>query len=219
MLKQEAMGFGDVTLMAAIGSFLGWQQALTIFFIAPLFGVVFALANWFLRRERELPYGPFLAIGTLFFLYAFKHLWPNLEATFGWGPFFVVMLFAGGAMFIPLLRLARLSVGCWASRTHPPLTACCGGPPTSCTTVPVNRSTASRDVGGPTARPNGPVRTPGGGSDTNPTGDRGTASHAAGPRVSHRVTASAPGVVRYNRGHDHDRRLRHGQPPQRAKGV
>ena len=108
VLKQEAMGFGDVTLMAAIGSFLGWQQALTIFFIAPLFGVVFALANWFLHRERELPYGPFLAIGTLFFLYAFKHLWPNLEATFGWGPFFVVMLFAGGAMFIPLLRLARV---------------------------------------------------------------------------------------------------------------
>ena len=94
--------------MAAIGSFLGWQQALTIFFIAPLVAVIFALANWFLHRERELPYGPFLAIGTLVFLYSFKHIWPNLEATFGWGPFFIVMLVAGGAMFIPLLSLARL---------------------------------------------------------------------------------------------------------------
>ena len=49
-----------------------------------------------------------LVIGTLFFLYSFKHIWPNLEATFGWGPFFIVMLVAGGAMFIPLLSLARL---------------------------------------------------------------------------------------------------------------
>tara|TARA_B100000029_G_scaffold198742_1_gene197065 strand:- start:247 stop:1581 length:1335 start_codon:yes stop_codon:yes gene_type:complete len=108
VLKQEAMGFGDVTLMAAIGSFIGWQAVLAVFFIAPLFAIVFALANWFLRRERELPYGPFLAMGTLFLLYAFKHIWPNLEATFGWGPFLVVLLSLGAASFVPLLMLTRL---------------------------------------------------------------------------------------------------------------
>ncbi len=109
VLKQEAMGFGDVTLMAAIGSFLGWQQALVIFFMAPLLGIVFALANWFLRRERELPYGPFLAMGALLYLCAFQFLWEDhLEATFGYGPFLVLLLVTGGLMFVPLLTLSRL---------------------------------------------------------------------------------------------------------------
>lgn len=108
-LKQEAMGFGDVTLMAAIGSFIGWQPVLVVFFIAPLFAVLFAVANWFLRRERELPYGPFLAIGTLFLLYAFKFLWfEHLEPTFGYGPFLLLLLAAGATMFVPLLLLARV---------------------------------------------------------------------------------------------------------------
>ena len=109
VLKQEAMGFGDVTLMAAIGSFIGWQPVLVVFFIAPLIAVLFALANWFLRQEREFPYGPFLAIGTLFFLYAFRFLWiEHLEPTFGYGPFLLLLLAAGATMFVPLLLLARV---------------------------------------------------------------------------------------------------------------
>ena len=109
VLKQEAMGFGDVTLMAAIGSFLGWQQVLGIFFVAPLFAIGFALANWFLRRERELPYGPFLAMGALFYLCSFRFLWiDHLEATFGYGPFLLLLLAVGALMFIPMLTLARL---------------------------------------------------------------------------------------------------------------
>ena len=109
VLKQEAMGFGDVTLMAAIGSFIGWQPVLVVFFIAPLIAVLFALANWFLRQEREFPYGPFLAIGTLFFLYAFRFLWiEHLEPTFGYGPFLLLLLAAGAVTFVPMLLLARL---------------------------------------------------------------------------------------------------------------
>ncbi|MBQ19023.1 MAG: hypothetical protein CMJ65_18100 [Planctomycetaceae bacterium] len=107
VLKQEAMGFGDVTLMAAIGSFIGWQPVLVVFFVAPLLAVVFGLAGWFLRRQRELPYGPFLAAGTLYLLCGWNHIWPRAESIFGWGPFFLVLLACGGIAFVPLLTLTR----------------------------------------------------------------------------------------------------------------
>ncbi len=35
-LRMEAMGFGDVTLMAMIGTYMGWQASLVVFFLAPL---------------------------------------------------------------------------------------------------------------------------------------------------------------------------------------
>ena len=41
--RREAMGFGDVTLMAMIGAFLGWQAAVLTFFLAPFFGLAHAL--------------------------------------------------------------------------------------------------------------------------------------------------------------------------------
>ena len=42
-LRREAMGFGDVTLMAMIGAFLGWQAAVLTFFLGPFFGLAHAL--------------------------------------------------------------------------------------------------------------------------------------------------------------------------------
>ena len=43
VLGMEALGFGDVTLMAMIGAFLGWQAAVLTFFLAPFFGLAHAL--------------------------------------------------------------------------------------------------------------------------------------------------------------------------------
>ena len=64
-LGREAMGFGDVTLMAMIGAFLGWQTCLIVFFLAPLAGIVLGIVQLILRRGSEIPYGPFLCLGAL----------------------------------------------------------------------------------------------------------------------------------------------------------
>ncbi|MFG0257391.1 MAG: A24 family peptidase [Phycisphaerales bacterium JB043] len=66
----EAMGLGDVHLMAGVGAVLGWVDPLLAFFIAPLFGLLWALCTPMLRTvvkklPTALPYGPHLAMATV----------------------------------------------------------------------------------------------------------------------------------------------------------
>jgi hypothetical protein len=84
---REAMGMGDVHLLAAIGAALGWHDALAVFLIAPFLGLAFAatvaiLATrplaWVLGgrfagargRLREIPYGPYLAAAAALVVFA-----------------------------------------------------------------------------------------------------------------------------------------------------
>ena len=77
VLKREAMGFGDVILMATIGSFLGWQPTLDRLLPgAPFCALVVVAAFWIFRRDREIPYGPYLSLATLVVILGWKHIWP-----------------------------------------------------------------------------------------------------------------------------------------------
>jgi len=62
---KEAMGLGDVHILAAVGAAGGWLVPSVAFFVAPLFGLVWALYLLVARNQRELPYGPWLALATL----------------------------------------------------------------------------------------------------------------------------------------------------------
>ncbi|MCF7957260.1 MAG: prepilin peptidase, partial [Phycisphaerae bacterium] len=62
---REAMGMGDVHLMAAVGAMLGWATPLVAFFVAPFFGLAWAITRLVTKRSKEIPYGPFLSMGTL----------------------------------------------------------------------------------------------------------------------------------------------------------
>jgi len=65
VFQKEALGFGDVTLMAMVGSFLGWKVVLVAFFLAPFFGLLYGLPLLILKDEHVMPYGPFLSLGAV----------------------------------------------------------------------------------------------------------------------------------------------------------
>lgn len=62
---KEAMGMGDVHILAGVGAVAGAKVATLTFFVAPLFGLLWALYLLLVRGKRELPYGPWLALGAL----------------------------------------------------------------------------------------------------------------------------------------------------------
>jgi prepilin signal peptidase PulO-like enzyme (type II secretory pathway) len=76
---KEAMGMGDVHLLAAVGAALGWLDPVLAFFTAPFFGLawVFAAAIFAKRKgvAMALPFGPHLAAGSIVVLIA----WPIYE--------------------------------------------------------------------------------------------------------------------------------------------
>lgn len=59
---KEAMGLGDVHLMGAAGAFVGAMGVVLAFFVAPFFGLAWAIFQMFFRKTRQIPYGPFLSM-------------------------------------------------------------------------------------------------------------------------------------------------------------
>ena len=78
-LQKEAMGFGDVTLMAMIGATLGWQATLIAFCCAMLVvivGLVAQVVVSLLTGSQELPFGPYLCAGAALTIFYWHSLWP-----------------------------------------------------------------------------------------------------------------------------------------------
>jgi hypothetical protein len=110
VLGREAMGFGDVTLMAMVGSFLGWQASLFIFFIAPLFALLVGIGYWVLHRDPEIPYGPFLCLGALAVMVRWADIWEWANPLFGVGwlvPAVMVICMVLMAILLGGMRLLR----------------------------------------------------------------------------------------------------------------
>ncbi|MCR5129140.1 MAG: A24 family peptidase [Lachnospiraceae bacterium] len=63
---QEAMGGGDMKLMAALGLLLGWKNALLILLLGCLLGsVIHLLLMAVLKKGRVLAFGPYLSAGAI----------------------------------------------------------------------------------------------------------------------------------------------------------
>lgn len=108
-LRREAMGFGDVVLMAMVGAFLGWQPTVVAIFLAAGLSIPMILCTRLVAWNREIPFGPFLSVGTLVTLLGWKWIWPRVEMYFSLGVLFpVVALIFGGGLFVLLLSIRFL---------------------------------------------------------------------------------------------------------------
>lgn len=83
ILGVEAMGFGDVTLMAMIGSFMGWQPIVFVFLLAPLCGMIIGPLLQFAAGRIAVPFGPYLSASAIVVLFTWKWLWEPSRTIFG----------------------------------------------------------------------------------------------------------------------------------------
>ena len=69
IFKRETMGGGDIKMTAMLGVFLGWQDVLFVIIVAATIGLVITRVmkpfSGKIRKSREIPFGPFLALATI----------------------------------------------------------------------------------------------------------------------------------------------------------
>lgn len=85
-LKREAMGFGDVIFMMMLGTFLGWQACVIVFFVSPFAAVVVGLIQAITKRDDVLPFVPYLCLAAVFVMVYWAAIWNRVEFAFrlGW---------------------------------------------------------------------------------------------------------------------------------------
>lgn len=108
ILRREAMGFGDVVLMAMMGSFLGWQPVVIVFFLAPLCALAAVSVRWIVHRQREIPYGPYLSLAALILLIGWKQIWPRVDQIFDMGSLLIPLSVLGAVALAASLLMLQL---------------------------------------------------------------------------------------------------------------
>ncbi len=69
--KKEAMGGGDIKLMAMVGAFTGWKGVLLTTFSGSLLGAIVGIAIILRKKSSDttIPFGPYLAMGAMVSLF------------------------------------------------------------------------------------------------------------------------------------------------------
>ncbi|MEZ6111010.1 MAG: A24 family peptidase [Pirellulaceae bacterium] len=107
-LGQEAMGFGDVTLMAMIGAFVGWQPSLLIFFLAPFAAVVISVVQWLTTGRKDIAFGPYLCAGTVILILKWPEIWDWGAGIFYLGWFIPALMAVCMVLMWGMLSLWRM---------------------------------------------------------------------------------------------------------------
>jgi leader peptidase (prepilin peptidase)/N-methyltransferase len=78
VFRKEAMGFGDVKLVGAIGAFLGWRAVLFCLFVSSFFGAIVGISLVLAGRKEmgsRIPYGPYLALAAVIWILWGWNIW------------------------------------------------------------------------------------------------------------------------------------------------
>ena len=73
-IPREAMGDGDPPLLGLIGAFIGWHGVVFSLFAACIFAILWAIPAR-IGFGRQLPFGPFLALGAGAWIFGGWMLW------------------------------------------------------------------------------------------------------------------------------------------------
>jgi leader peptidase (prepilin peptidase)/N-methyltransferase len=63
--KKEAMGGGDIKMMAMVGAFVGWQGVFLTIFLGSVVGTLIFGPLALIGKKKEVPFGIFLALGAV----------------------------------------------------------------------------------------------------------------------------------------------------------
>lgn len=72
VVSRGGMGGGDIKMMAMVGAFMGWKAVLMVTFIGSLLGSIVGIFLMFIKgkdRKTKVPFGPFLAFGSIITLF------------------------------------------------------------------------------------------------------------------------------------------------------
>ena len=109
-LGKEAMGDGDVVLMAMMGAFLGWQPIVISFFVAAAVALLVVVITSPTRLSGMIAYGPYLSVGGVLVLLAWKRVWAQFELIFSLGVLLIpitaigLLTFVGSLLFVTALK-------------------------------------------------------------------------------------------------------------------
>ena len=71
--NKEGMGLGDAKLLSAIGFWFGWMSIPFIIFFSSIAALISVIPDLITNKKKlssQIPFGPFIIIGTLIFLFS-----------------------------------------------------------------------------------------------------------------------------------------------------
>jgi prepilin signal peptidase PulO-like enzyme (type II secretory pathway) len=107
-LQKEAMGFGDVTLMGMIGTFLGWQAALLTLPLAVVMALIITVCLFIFTRDNQLAFGPYLCLGCAAVLFSWNAIWPATRIYFSLGEWLFYLLGLMLGLMLGMLAATQL---------------------------------------------------------------------------------------------------------------